>query len=42
MFREYNLQRLRSMLERDMEGEEMMRQRRMKAMRDMTKKIRSK
>ena len=41
LFREYNLQRLPSMQEDSTEGEEMRRQQRMKVMKDMTKKIRS-
>ena len=42
LFRDYNLQRLQSMHEDWTEGEEMKRQQRMKVMKDMTKKIRSK
>ena len=41
-FLEYNLQRLQSMHEDSTEKEEMRRQQRMKVMKDMTKKIRSK
>ena len=42
LFREYNLQRRQSMHENSTEEEEMRRQQRMKVMKDMTKKIRSK
>ena len=42
LFREYNLQRLQIVHEDSTEGEEMKRQQRMKTMKDMTKKIRSK
>ena len=41
-FREYNLQRLQSMHEGTTEEEEMTRQQRMKIMKDMAMKIRSK
>ena len=42
LFREYNLQRLQSKQEDLTEGEKIKRQERMKTMKDMTKKIRSK
>ena len=42
LFMEYNLQRLKSMHDDSTEGKEMKRQQRMKIMKDMTKKTRSK
>ena len=42
LFREYNLQRRQSMHEDSTDQEEMRRQQRMKVMKDMTKKLRSK
>ena len=42
LFREYNLQRLQSKQEESTEGEEMMQQQRMRIVKDLTRKIRSK
>ena len=42
LFKEYNLQRLKSMHDDLTDGDEMKRQQRRKIMKDMTKKLRSK